>query len=98
MKKALINPIDLIDGYPSVVSVNDIEFECVPDYYWVDCNDDVITGMYYKDGMFYSQPIPEASAPVPPTADENKQRAIQRLKNTDWIEIPSVSDQSVTPY
>jgi hypothetical protein len=100
MKKALINPIDLIEGYPSVASVNDTEFPCTPAYYWVDCPDDVYSGMYYKDNTFYNVPItPPSPTPVPPpTQEENQLRALSRLQNTDWVEIPSVSDASNTPY
>jgi hypothetical protein len=95
MKKALINPIDLIEGFPSVVSVNDTEFPCVPEYYWVDCPDDTQTGMYYKDSKFYARPIP---TPLPPTAEDNKARAVNYLKNTDWTELPSVSSTTSNPY
>jgi hypothetical protein len=100
MKKALINPIDLIDGYPSVVSVNETEFPCVPAYYWLDCPDDTQSGMYYKDGQFYiytPTPTPP-EPPIPPTKEENKQIALTKLKNTDWVEMPSVSDPSLSPH
>jgi hypothetical protein len=94
MKKALINPIDLIEGSPSVVSVNDVEFEATTNYYWVDCPDDTLSGMYYKDNQFYSVVIP----PLPPTAEENQAIAIQKLKNTDWVEVPSVTATTSTPH
>ena len=95
MKKALINPIDLIEGFPSVVSVNDTEVPCVPAYSWVDCPDDTQAGMYYN-GVDFSFPPP----PPPPvsTAQENQERAIRKLTKTDWVEIPSVGDTSTTPY
>lgn len=95
MKKALINPIDLIEGYPSVASVNDTEFPCTPAYHWVDCPDDAQAGMYYKDGQFFTAIIPDGE---PPTAEENKQIALKRLKNTDWVEVPSVTDVNNTPH
>jgi hypothetical protein len=97
MKKALINPIDLIDGFPSVVSVNDTEFTCVPSYYWVDCPDDTQVGMYYKDGEFFIYTPPPIITPIP-TAQENKEKAIRKLTKTDWVEIPSVTDISTTPH
>jgi hypothetical protein len=79
MKKALINPIDLIEGFPSVVSVNDTEFTCVPSYYWADCPDDTQIGMYYKDGEFFTYTPP---SPIPiPTAQENKEKAIRKLRH-----------------
>jgi hypothetical protein len=40
-------------------------------------------------------PIP----PSPPTAEDNKQKAIQLLKQTDWTTIPDVSDPTKSnPY
>jgi hypothetical protein len=62
----------------------------------VDCNNESVQiGWYYKDGEFLSPPIP---APVIPTADENKVNAVQKLKNTDWVELPSVSSTASNPY
>jgi hypothetical protein len=98
MKNALINPIDLIEGYPSVVSVNDTPFETVPEYYWVECPDDTVSGMYYNNGTFVLPPPPAPPAPVPPTADENKATAVKKLNNTDWTELPSVSSTASNPY
>ena len=97
MKKALINPIDLIEGYPSVVSVNDTEFECTPAYHWVDCPDDTQAGMYYKDDKFFIYTPP----PPPPrvfTLEENKLMALNKLQKTDWVEVPSVTDINNTPH
>ena len=40
-------------------------------------------------------PVP----PSPPTAEENKQIAINLLQQTDWTQIPSVSDPALSnPY
>jgi hypothetical protein len=51
--------------------------------------------MYYN-GVDFSFPPPP---PIPvSTAQENKERAIRKLTKTDWVEIPSVADQSTTPY
>jgi hypothetical protein len=97
MKKALINPIDLTEGFPSVVSVSDVEFESTSAYYWVDCPDYTVAGMYYNNGQFVL-PTPPAPTPHIPTAEENKALAVQRLKNTDWIEVPSVTDPANTPH
>lgn len=37
--------------------------------------------------------------PSPPTADENKQIATSLLQQTDWTQIPSVSDPALSnPY
>jgi hypothetical protein len=98
MKKALINPIDLIEGCPSVVSVNDTEFACTPAYHWVDCPDDTQAGMYYKDDNFFIYTPPPPPPPAPPTLEENKLKALARLQKTDWVEIPSVTDTTNTPH
>jgi hypothetical protein len=99
MKNALINPIDLIEGYPSVVSVSNTPYETVPEYYWVSCPDDAVSGMYYNNGTFVLPPPPAPPAPpVPPTADENKEMALTKLKNSDWVEIPSVSATTSNPH
>ena len=44
--------------------------------------------------------LPDAPAtPVaPPTADENKAKAEALLADSDWVELPSVSDTNNTPH
>ena len=41
------------------------------------------------------EPIVEVT---PPTADENKEKAKYLLSQTDWIELPSISNIKNTPY
>jgi hypothetical protein len=54
---------------------------------WVDCCLAVWT--------VANTPVP----PSPPTADENKATAIDLLQQTDWTQIPSVSDPALSnPY
>jgi hypothetical protein len=54
---------------------------------WVDCCLTVWT--------VANTPVP----PSPPTAEENKQTAIVLLQQTDWTQIPSVSDPALSnPY
>jgi hypothetical protein len=54
---------------------------------WVDCCLAVWT--------VANTPVP----PSPPTAEENKQTAINLLQQTDWTQIPSVSDPALSnPY
>jgi hypothetical protein len=54
---------------------------------WVDCCLAVWT--------VANTPVP----PSPPTADQNKQTAIGLLQQTDWTQIPSVSDPALSnPY
>jgi hypothetical protein len=97
MKNALIDPINLIEGYPSVAAVESTPFEVVPEFYWVECPDDTVSGMYYNNGTFVL-PSPPPPIPVIPTADENKARAIKSLTKTDWVELPSVSATTSNPY
>jgi hypothetical protein len=53
-----------------------------------DCNIDSI----YKNGQFI---LPESVK----SADENKMQAIELLKRTDWVELPSVADPTMSnPY
>jgi len=95
MKKALINPIDTVQGKSVVVAVSDQEFEASTQYFWVDCPDNIEVLSLYSDNQFY----PPYTPPAPiPTAEENKAVAIQKLKSTDWVEVPSVSDSSKTPH
>ena len=54
---------------------------------WVDCCLSVWT--------VANTPVP----PSPPTAEDNKARAIYLLQQTDWTQIPSVSDPALSnPY
>jgi hypothetical protein len=51
---------------------------------WVDCCLTVWTAA--------NTPVP----PSPPTAEGNKQQAIDLLQQTDWTQIPSVSDPALS--
>jgi len=64
---------------------------------WVDCPDDIVSHQFtYVNGQFIPVPQPE---PVPPTAEQNKTAATQKLQTTDWITIPDVSDPTKSnPY
>lgn len=54
-----------------------------------------MTGMYGTIAPY--NPIPEE--PIPPTAEENKQVAINRLSNTDWTDAPDIDNPQVSnPY
>ena len=92
MNKALIDlPSSL------VVQVQDTTFEVDAAHAWVDCPDYVQAGRYtYENGQFNLIPEPE---PIPPTAEENKQTAVQLLQSTDWTTIADVSDPAISsPY
>jgi hypothetical protein len=97
MKKACLNSELLTEDFPTVVdNITDTPYEVGYPLYWVDCNNESVQiGWYYKDGEFLPPPIP---TPAPPTADKNKAIAVQKLKNTDWVELPSVSATTSNPY
>lgn len=98
MKKALIDPIDKISNMDVVVSVADNEFPASEQYFWVSCDDNVAAGWLY-DGVNFIAPTEPPSPPTPiPTAEENKNTATLKLKNSDWVEIPSVSDPTSIPH
>lgn len=64
---------------------------------WVDCPDDIVSNQFtYVNGQFIPVPQPE---PVPPTAEQNKDTATQKLQTTDWTTIPDVGDPTKSnPY
>jgi hypothetical protein len=68
-------------------------FEIAEPLYWAICPDNCTTEWTYVDGVF-NPPVISV-----PTADENKSTAISLLQATDWTQIPSVSDPSLSnPY
>jgi len=91
MKKALISP----NENNRICEVRDTSFEIALPLFWADCADDVTTEWSYVDGEFVE---PTPVVPTPPTADENKATASKLLLDTDWVELPSVSDTSEPTY
>lgn len=63
---------------------------------WVELTGDAGIGWSYINGQFIAPPQPQ------PTPEEiqaaNKAKAEQLLQATDWTEVPSVSDTSLTPH
>lgn len=88
--KALISPIQ--NNF--VVQVENNEFEVGLPLYWVDCPDYIVAYEYiYNDGEF------SPYIPTPPTAEENKQTAINILQQTDWTSIADIGNpQMSNPY
>lgn len=81
MKKALI----IENGVVSQVS--DASFDVAPPYYWVDCPDEIIGGVYkYANGEFVSVVEPKTN-----TAEENKKLAEHRLIASDFSVLPDVN-------
>lgn len=94
MKSALIDiPSTLVVQVEPLGQI----FEVDSDHEWVDCPDDITAGSFtYANGQFSAVPIPP---PVPPTADQNKQKAITFLQATDWAATVDISNpQYSNPY
>lgn len=74
-----------------VCQVEEQDFPVALPLYWVDCPDNVTTEWTYEKNTF----IP----PAPISAQTNKDTAVSLLQATDWTQIPSVSDPSLSnPY
>ena len=90
MKKALI------DENSVVVQVEQQQFDTAPPTFWVDCADNVIAYAYkYENGAIVAMPKP---VPVPPTADQNKEIAKQKLKDSDWSVLPDANLQNKSEW
>jgi len=75
----------------NVLVVTDINF--IPNLVEIPDGSSVGIGWSYIDGEFIAPTVPET------TADENKATAVGLLQETDWTQIPSVSDPSLSnPY
>jgi hypothetical protein len=87
MKKALI------DENSVVVQVEQQQFDTAPPTFWVDCADDVVAYAYkYENGAIVPIPV------IPKTADENKETAKQKLKDSDWAVLSDVNLQNKTEW
>ena len=98
MKQALISPTEPKEtGYRVAQVVDQYQtFEVGQPLFWVECADDV------KADQFWYDPQTQTIEPNPiyiPTAEENKQTAIELLQKTDWATIADVSDPNLSnPY
>ena len=79
-----------------VVNVAVADQEFAQSQGWIELVDGAGIGWSYINGQFIAPPQPQ------PTPEEiqaaNKSQAEQLLKDTDWVEIPSVSDTANTPH
>lgn len=57
--------------------------------------DECVAGQYGVVAEYLPPPVPE---PIPPTAEENKQKATALLQNTDWVNQPDVYDPTINPH
>lgn len=98
MKKALISPNEAASTGLRIAEVVDVgsEFEVANPLYWIDCQDDVTSvGYFYNPTAQACEVIP---VPVPDAA-ANEAMAKEILSNTDWTQLPSISNpQESTPY
>jgi hypothetical protein len=63
---------------------------------WILLIQNVGIGWSYIDGVFYPPVVP---VPTPEQIQaQNKQQASTLLLETDWVELPSVSDINNIPY
>jgi hypothetical protein len=94
MKSALI---DIPSTFVVQVESLGQTFEVDAAHEWVDCPDDITAYNYtYVNGQFIPYVAP---APPPPTAEQNKERAIKKLYETDWTTISDVGDPTKSsPY
>jgi len=97
-KQALVSPNEpRVTGYRiAQVEPTDQIFPVGEPLFWTECADDVIADQFWYDPTTKNiEPIP----PVVPSAEDNKQTAIQLLQNTDWATIADVSDPNLSnPY
>jgi hypothetical protein len=75
-----------------VVQIEEVIFDVANPFFWVECSDTCKTGMYYIDGKFVTY------VPPPPNAAENKNKAINLLKETDWSTYSDVINIYETPH
>jgi len=81
-----------------VCDVSDTTFPVSDDYEWKQCADvlDVYTGAWYWADEKPNQYVPPVAVP---TAEENKQNAVNKLQQTDWTTIADVADPALSnPY
>jgi hypothetical protein len=83
----------LIDEHNTVAQVEQDEFPVAPPYFWVDCPDNIVAYQYtYTNGQFISVII------APPTAEQNKILAEERLLDSDWSVLPDVNLANKTEW
>lgn len=89
MKKALISPNEPVATGLRIAEIADAEFEVANPLFWVSCGDEVnATDYFYNPESQICEVIP----PYVPTAAENETKAKNILSDTDWTQLPSVSN------
>jgi hypothetical protein len=101
-KQALISTIEpRYTGYrvAQVVDSKADTFEVANTLFWADCAENVVADQFwYNPDNQQIEPNPIVPPPTP-TAEENKNYAIELLSETDWATIPDVADPAISnPY
>lgn len=88
--KALISP----QQGNLVVQVCEDSFDVANPLFWVSCDNTIVAGEYvYSNNSFQPYVLPE------PTAQENKDKAILLLQETDWTSVADVGNPELSnPY
>lgn len=88
--KSLINPV--LNNL--VVEVTENMFDVSSPLFWVDCDSSIVAYQYtYNNGSFLPVAAPQA------TAEQNKQKAVLLLQETDWTSVADVADSALSnPY
>ena len=102
MAQALIDPTtSVVDNNTNeiigvrIAQVSNEAFPVSKPLYWIDCSDTTDPSKDYYDPVIQEiKPIP----PFVPTAEQNKTKAIQLLKDTDWVNEPDVYNPANTPH
>ena len=89
-KEALISPNEPREtGYRIAQVVDQYQtFDVGQPLFWVECADDVVADKFWYNPNTYI-----------PSAEDNKQTAVQFLQETDWTTIADISDPNLSnPY
>jgi hypothetical protein len=100
-KQALISTIEpRYTGFrvAQVVNSKADTFEVDDTLFWADCADDVVADefWYNPDNQLIE---PNLGPAAPPSAEENKNTAVELLQETDWASIPDIINPNInSPY
>ena len=87
--KALISPLE---NY-RICQVEENDFPVAEPLFWTDCPNNCDTQWFYENGAFIS-PVD-----IIPTAEQNKETAVQLLSQTDWTTISDIGNPEMSnPY
>ena len=95
--KALISPNEVRNNLLRVAEVKSESFEVALPLYWIDCPDNITKDDYYYS--VESNSFVRVTPEIIPTAEQNKQLAINLLRETDWTINPDIADPTKSnPY